>query len=77
MLDRLERHTPQLIAQLFCLFTALFCLRIGPFKVESQVEVSLIFALRDCVVYEGASVEVVEIDLSPIPTCQPSVMTRS
>ena len=63
MLHRLPRHPPQLLPHLLRLFTPLLKIRIEPFEIECQVQVLLIFSLRDRVVDEGPRVYVVEIHL--------------
>lgn len=64
MLHRLLGHTPQPLPHLLCLRTPLLQLRVRPLKVEGQIKIRVILALRNSIIDKCAAVEVVEVDLS-------------
>lgn len=56
MLHRLPCHPPQLPPYRLRLFTPLLKIRIQPLEIKRQVQIRLIFSLRDRVVDEGPRV---------------------
>ena len=64
MLHRLLGHPPQPLPHLLRLRTPLLQLRVRPLKVERQIKIRVILALRNSIIDKRAAVEVVEVDLS-------------